>query len=59
MPWPSTIPCDLACRLAELDAHTTLTADADRGSVINEWLEEHKVPAPKELPTAPEIKWMD
>ena len=56
MSWPSTIPHDLARKLAELDAYKAPTNDADRWAVIKEWLETHRVHAPDKLPTAPEIK---
>ena len=56
MPWPCTIPHDLARKLAALDAYQSPAFDADRWAVIKEWLEEHEVPAPDRLPTAPEVK---
>ena len=59
MPWPSTIPHDLARQLAALDERRVIASDADRWSVIKEWLENHGVPSPEGLPTAPEIKWED
>ena len=59
MPWPSTIPHDLANKLAELDAYKSPACDADRWAVIKEWLEAHEVRAPDKLPSAPEIKWME
>lgn len=59
MPWPSTIPHDLACQLSALDGRRTPTSDADRWGVIKEWLESHNVPAPDGLATAPEIKLRD
>jgi hypothetical protein len=59
MPWPSTIPHDLAGQLAALDERRTATSDADRWGVIKDWLESHNVPAPDGLPTAPEIKLQD
>ena len=58
MPWPSTIPHDLAHKLAALCEYKSPATDADRWSVIKEWLEKHEVPAPEDLPTTPEIKWM-
>jgi hypothetical protein len=59
MPWPSTIPHDLATGLAALDERRDAASDADRWSVIKEWLERHDVPAPERLPSAPEIRWTD
>ena len=58
MPWPSTIPHDLARKLAVLDEFKAPVSDADRWSVLKEWLETHEVLAPDSLPTAPEINWM-
>ena len=57
MPWPSTIPHDLARQLAALDERKTIASDADRWAVIKEWLESHEVASPRALPTAREIKW--
>ncbi len=59
MLWPSTIPHDLALKLAALYEYQSPASDADRWAVIKEWLECHEVPAPDRLPAAPEIKWMD
>jgi hypothetical protein len=59
MPWPSTIPHDLARKLAALDECKFPATDSDRWSVIKEWLENHDVPAPGKLPTAGEIKVVD
>jgi hypothetical protein len=56
MPWPSTIPHDLAVALAELDGYRTAATDADRWGVMKEWLEKHRVAAPPSLPKAPEIR---
>ena len=59
MPWPSTIPYDLARKLASLDEYKSPASDADRWAVIKEWLEQHEVPAPDRLPSAPEIRTTD
>ncbi len=59
MPWPSTIPHDLARKLEALDQYKSPTSDADRWSAIKEWLENYEVPAPVKLSTAPEIRWME
>ena len=59
MPWPSTIPHDLRVLLQALGQHRDPATDADRWGAIKEWLESHAVPAPKGLPTAPEIKRKD
>lgn len=55
MPWPSTIPHDLAQRFAELDQYRSPPNDADRWNTIKEWLERHEVEPPDNLPMAPEL----
>ena len=58
--WPYSFPHDLAKAFAELDGMRFTASDADRWSVIREWLEKHGVPAPDyALPTSPEITCQD
>ena len=62
MPWPWTIPYDLAAGFAELDCRRASVADSDRWLVIKEWLEKHGIEAPDSLPVRPEIRhpgWQD
>ncbi len=58
--WPHSLPDDLAKAFAELDGMRFTASDADRWSVIREWLKKHGVPAPDyALPTPPEITRQD
>lgn len=59
MLWPSTIPHDLALKLAALEEYKSPASDADRWAAFKEWLELLKVPAPDRLPSAPEISLTD
>lgn len=55
MPWPPTIPPDLARELAELQRWRTPPSVQDQWAIVKEWLDKHQVPVP-DLPVVPELR---